>query len=143
MKTIFVNIKTIEHKWYIIDAEGKILGRLAARVASILRGKHKAVYTPHQEVGDSVIIINAEKVAVSGKKWTDKVYYRHTGYPGGLKKETLNKVMARKPAFPLEHALKGMLPKNRMGRKLFKNAKIYAGPTHPHAAQKPIKIELE
>ena len=142
MKTIFVKPKEVEHHWYIIDAEGEILGRLAVQIATLLRGKHKAIYTPHQEVGDSVIVINAEKFKLTGRKREQKIYYRHSGYPGGLKSETLEKRLIRKPTFPLEHAIKGMLPKNRLGRKLFQNAKIYAGPNHPHAAQKPEKIEI-
>ncbi len=143
MKTIFVNPKKFEHKWYLFDAEGKTLGRLASKVASILRGKHKPYFTPHQACGDSVIIINADRIAVTGKKMSDKLYIRHSGYPGGLKVETLGKVLVRKPTYPLEHAIKGMLPKNRLGRKLFNNVKVYAGSAHPHGAQKPEKIEID
>lgn len=142
MKTIFVNPKSIEHKWYLIDAEGKVLGRLAVKAANLLRGKHRAYYTPHQEVGDSVIIINAEKMKVTGQKESKKIYYHHSGYPGGLKEETLAKVMLRKPTFPLEQAVKGMLPRNKLGNKLFKNLKVYSGPQHPHSAQKPEKIDI-
>ncbi len=143
MKTIFVNPKKFEHKWYLIDAEGKTLGRLAAKVATVLRGKHKPYFTPHQECGDSVIIINAERIRVTGNKMSDKLYYRHSGYPGGLRVETLEKVLVRKPRYPIEHAIKGMLPKNRLGRKLFNNVKVYAGSAHPHGAQKPEKIEID
>ncbi len=143
MKTIFVNPKKFEHKWYLIDAEGKILGRLASKVASVLRGKHKPYFTPHQACGDSVIIINAERIGVTGKKMSDKLYYRHSGYPGGLRVEPLEKVLVRKPTYPVEHAIKGMLPKNRLGRKLFNNVKVYAGSAHPHGAQKPEKIEID
>lgn len=142
MKTIFVDCKTAERKWYLIDAEGKTLGRLAVLVTNLLRGKNKPWFTPHQEVGDYVIVINSEKAAITGRKRTDKIYYRHSGYPGGLKSESYEKAVARKPTFPLEHAIRGMLPKNRLGRKLFQNVKIYAGPTHPHGAQKPEKIEM-
>ena len=142
MKTIFVKAKDIEQKWYLIDATGKTLGRLATRVVTILRGKHKPIYSPHMEVGDHIIVINAEKVAVSGRKRTDKLYYRHSGYPGGLRTETFEKVLARKPRYPLEHAIKGMLPKGPLGRKLFRNVKVYAGAEHPHAAQKPEVLEL-
>lgn len=142
MKTIFVKSKDIERKWWLIDAEGEILGRLAARVVILLRGKNKASYTPHMEMGDWVIIVNAEKVAVSGRKRTDKTYYRHSGYPGGLKTETYERALAKKPTFPLEHAIRGMLPKGRLGRKLFNNVKIYAGPDHPHDAQKPQVLEI-
>lgn len=143
MKTIFVKPGEIKRKWYLIDAEGKTLGHLAVRVVTLLRGKHKPIYTPHQEVGDFVIIINSEKVVVTGKKQTDKLYYRHSGYPGGLKVVNYAKIMARKPTFPIEHAIKGMLPKNRLGRKLFTNVKVYSGPRHPHGAQKPEQIGVE
>ena len=142
MKTVFVNPRSVERKWYLIDAEGKVLGRVAAKVATLLRGKHKPFFSPHQEVGDYVIVINAEKAAVTGRKRTDKLYYRHSGYPGGLKVESYAKAISRKPTYPMEHAIKGMLPKNRLGRKLFTNVKIYSGPTHPHGAQKPEKIEI-
>ena len=142
MKTIFVKPKDIVRKWYLIDAQGKVLGRLSTRIATILRGKHKAYFAPHQEMGDYVVVINAKQLVVTGKKETDKLYYRHSGYPSGLKSETYAHVLARKPTFPLEHAIRGMLPKNRLGRKLMNNVKIYAGETHPHAAQKPEKIEF-
>ncbi len=143
MKTIFVKPGEIKRKWYLIDAEGKTLGHLAVRVVTLLRGKHKPIYTPHQEVGDFVIIINSEKVVVTGKKRTDKLYYRHSGFPGGLKVVNYAKIMARKPTFPIEHAIKGMLPKNRLGRKLFTNVKVSSGPRHPHGAQKPEQIGVE
>ncbi len=142
MKTIFVKPKDIERKWWLVDAENQVLGRVASRIVNVLRGKNKPIYSPHMEAGDYVIVVNAGKVKITGNKRQDKLYRRHSGYPGGLKTETLDKVMARKPAFPLEHAIKGMLPKGRMGRKLFGNVKIYAGAAHPHAAQKPEKIEL-
>lgn len=142
MKTIFVKPQEVERKWYIVDAAGKRLGRVAAKVASILRGKHKPIYTPHQEVGDYVIIINAEKVEVTGNKRKDKLYYHHSGQPGGLRVESFEKVIQRKPTYPLEAAIKGMLPKNRLGRKLFKNVKIYAGEAHPHGAQKPEPLQI-
>ncbi len=142
MKTIFVNQKDVVRKWFLIDAEGKTLGRVAVAVADILRGKNKPEFVPNMEIGDFVIIINAEKITVTGKKMRDKVYYRHTGYPGGIKSENLQKVLNRKPVFPLENAIRGMLPKNRLGRKLFNNVKVYAGSEHPHGAQKPEKIEV-
>ncbi len=142
MKTIFVKPHEVERKWYIVDAAGKRLGRVAVKVASILRGKHKPIYTPHQEVGDYVIIINADKVVVTGNKRKDKLYYHHSGQPGGLRVESFEKVIQRKPTYPLEAAIKGMLPKNRLGRKLFKNVKIYAGETHPHGAQKPEPLQI-
>ena len=142
MKTIFVNPKDVERKWWLVDAEGQTLGRLASRIVLVLRGKNKAAFVPHQEVGDWVVVINADKVRVTGKKLTDKIYYRFTGYPGGVRQEPMGRRMARRPTFPLEQAIKGMLPKGPLGRKLFKNVKVYAGAGHPHAAQKPQKIEL-
>jgi large subunit ribosomal protein L13 len=142
VKTISPGTKEIQRKWYIVDAEGQRLGRLAVRVASILRGKHKPAFTANIVAGDSVVVVNAEKVIVTGRKRTDKLYQRHSGYPGGLKTESFDKAIARKPTFPVEHAIRGMLPKGRLGRRLFTNAKIYAGPEHPHAAQKPEKLEI-
>lgn len=142
MKTIFVKPATIEKKWYVIDAEGKRLGRVATAAARILRGKNKPEYAPHQDMGDFVIIINAEKAALSGNKYEDKKYYRHSNYPGGLTEETYADVIVRKPTFPMEHAVKGMLPKGALGNKLFTNMKVYAGEVHPHAAQQPIQVEI-
>ena len=142
MKTVFVKPEKFERKWYLVDAEGMILGRVAARVATILRGKGKAIFTPNMEVGDYVVIINADKIAVSGQKARDKMYYRHTGYAGGLKTVNFQKLIEKHPASPLEFAIKGMLPKGPLGRKLLKNAKIYAGAEHPHTAQNLEKIEL-
>jgi len=142
MKTVFVKPASVERKWFVIDAEGKVLGRVAARVASIVRGKTKAIYAPHQEMGDYVVVINAEKIAVTGRKAQQKLYYHHSGYPGGLKTHNFETVIARHPTQPLENAIKGMLPKGPLGRKLAKNAKIYAGAAHPHAAQNPTAIEL-
>lgn len=142
MKTIFEKPAGVERKWYVIDAEGVALGRVAVKAAYILRGKNKAYYTPHQEIGDFVIIINAEKATMSGRKATDKLYYRHSGYMGGLKAETYDKVLAKKPTMPMEKAVKGMLPKGPLGNKLFTNVKIYAGANHPHEAQQPNAIEV-
>jgi large subunit ribosomal protein L13 len=142
MKTEFVKPALVERKWFVIDAEGKILGRVAARVASIVRGKNKPIFAPHQEMGDYVVIVNADKIAVSGRKVQQKMYYRHSGYPGGLKANNFEKIIARHPTQPLENAIKGMLPKGPLGRKLAKNAKIYAGAAHPHTAQNPTAIEL-
>ncbi len=142
MKTIFEKPYNVERKWYVIDAEGVALGRIAVKAASILRGKNKACYTPHQEVGDFVIIINADKATLSGRKRTDKIYYRHSGFLGGLKSETYDKVLSRKPTMPMEKAVKGMLPSGALGNKLFTNVKIYANANHPHAAQQPIAIEV-
>ena len=142
MKTIFVKPQSIEKKWYLIDAEGKNLGRVAVAAARILRGKNKVEYVPHQDMGDYVIIINAAKASVTGNKMEDKIYYRHSMYPGGLKAESLEKMLQRKPTYPMEHAIKGMLPHGRLGRKLFTNVKIYAGAEHPLMAQKPIAVEI-
>ncbi len=132
----------VERKWYIIDAEGKTLGRLASEAASILRGKHKPQFTPHVDTGDFVIIINAEKIQVTGNKLRDKFYYRHSGYPGGLKKTSLNDMLRKRPERVIEHAVYGMLPKNRLGNALKRKLKVYAGPEHPHAAQQPEVWEL-
>ena len=142
MKTEFVKPAVVERKWFVIDAEGKVLGRVAARAASIVRGKEKAVYAPHQEVGDFVVVINAGKITVTGRKAQQKLYYRHSGYVGGLKPATYEKLAARHPSAPLELAIKGMLPKGPLGRKLLNNVKVYAGAEHPHAAQNPTAIEL-
>ena len=142
MKTVFVKPASVERKWFVIDAEGKILGRVAAKVASIVRGKTKANFSPHQEMGDYVVIINADKVAVSGRKTQQKMYHRHSGYVGGLKTTNFEKLIDRHPTLPMENAIKGMLPKGPLGRKLAKNAKIYAGTAHPHIAQNPTAIEI-
>jgi large subunit ribosomal protein L13 len=142
MKTIFVKPNSVERAWHLIDADGKVLGKVAEKAAHLLRGKHKPLYTPHQEVGDFVIIINAEKAILTGRKRDQKEYIRHSGYPSGLKTESFQHVSARIPTFPLEHAIRGMLPKGRLGRKLFTNVKVYAGDRHPHAAQKPNRVEL-
>lgn len=142
MDTIFVKPKDVKRKWYVIDASGKRLGRVAVKAANLLRGKHKPEYTPHQEIGDFVIIINADKVELSGNKRSQKMYYRHSGYPGGLTAERFSDMIQRKPIFPMEHAVKGMLPHNRLGRKLFTNLKVYAGAEHPHTAQKPEAVEI-
>ncbi len=142
MKTIFIKPKDVKRTWYVINAEGKTLGRVAAKVAYILRGKHKPYYTPHQEIGDFVVVINADKIKVTGNKREGKLYYRYSGYPGGLRVETYADVAAKKPTYPLERAIKGMLPKGPLGRKLFTNAKIYAGENHPHTAQQPEILEL-
>ena len=142
MKTVFVKPPKFDRKWYIIDAEGLILGRLSARVATLLRGKGKAVYTPNEEVGDYVVIINAGKIKISGRKAENKLYHRHSGYAGGLKTTNFENLIAKKPTSPLELAIKGMLPKGPLGRKLLKNVKIYSGAEHPHAAQNLQKIEL-
>jgi large subunit ribosomal protein L13 len=127
----------VEHKWYVIDAKGKTLGRLASEVASILRGKKKPIYTPHVDCGDYVIVVNAEKVEVTGKKRKEKIYKRHTGYPGGLKEITFEKLLIRNPEEIIKHAVKGMMPNGRLGRQMYKKLKVYAGDAHPHTAQQP------
>ena len=137
MKSFIAKPHEVERKWYVIDAEGKNLGRLSSEIASILRGKKKPIYTPHVDTGDYVIVVNADKITVTGKKMTDKVYKRHTGYPGGLKEITLEKLLARKPEEVLKHAVKGMMPKGKLGRQMYKKLKVYAGPEHNHGAQKP------
>ena len=142
MKTIFVKPLSMEKKWYIIDAEGKNLGRVAEKAARILRGKNKPEYVPHQDMGDNVIIINAAKANVTGNKMEDKKYYRHSMYPGGLTTETYGQVIVRKPTFPMERAVKGMLPHGALGRSLFRNLRVYAGETHPHIGQQPIAVEF-
>ncbi len=137
MKTLFAKKGEVERKWHIVDAEGKVLGRLATQIASRLRGKHKPIFTPHVDTGDFVIVINAEKVRLTGNKLEQKVYYRHSNYPGGLKAETAKDRMESKPEEIMRSAVWGMLPKNRLGRTLIKKLKVYRGPKHPHEAQKP------
>jgi len=142
MKTYAVKKEEVTKKWYLIDAKNEVLGRVASQVASILKGKHKAIYTPHVDMGDNVIIINADKVKVTGGKPLKKIYYRHSGYPGGLKAISYQEMMKKDPTFALRHAIKGMLPHNRLGRKQLLNVKIYAGENHPHQAQQPEKLEI-
>jgi large subunit ribosomal protein L13 len=132
----------LQREWFVVDAQGQTLGRLASRVATILRGKHRPEYTPHVDCGDYVIIVNAEKIHTTGRKTTQKKYYRHSGYPGGIKEITLRDQLQKFPERVLEYAVKGMLPKNRLGRRMFKKLKVYAGPNHPHQAQQPKPIEL-
>lgn len=141
-KTISANKATADKKWVVIDATDQVLGRLASRVALILRGKNKALYTPHADCGDNVIIINAEKVRLTGNKMTDKQYVRHTGYPGGQRFATPKELMAKKPTAVVQNAIKGMLPKTRLGAELFRNLYVYEGAEHPHEAQKPTTITL-
>ncbi|MGV3559776.1 50S ribosomal protein L13 [Larkinella arboricola] len=142
-KTISANKATAQKDWVVIDAENQVLGRLASQAAKIIRGKNKANFTPNVDCGDNVIIINADKIKLTGKKMTDKVYVRHTGYPGGQRFRTPREMMAKNPAFILEHAIKGMLPKNRLGSRLFTNLYVYAGTQHPHASQQPKEIKLD
>jgi large subunit ribosomal protein L13 len=142
VRTFSARAQDIEKKWYVVDAQGKTLGRLASEIVTILRGKHKPIYTPHIDCGDYVIVVNAEKVRVTGLKLDQKAYYRHSGYPGGLKTVTLRDQLQKFPERVIESAVKGMLPKNRLGRQMHKKLKVYAGPNHPHAAQKPQPLEL-
>ena len=142
MKTIFVKSADFQRKWFVIDVEGKSLGRAAARIASVVRGKEKVIFAPHQETGDFVVVINAEKIVLTGRKAGQKLYYRHSGYVGGLKTTNFKKLAEKNPCSPLELAIKGMLPKGPLGRKLLKNVKIYPGVAHPHAAQNPQVLEL-
>ncbi len=142
MKTISAREQDIQREWLVFDAQGQTLGRLATRVATILRGKHKPIFTPHVDCGDYVIIVNAEKIHVTGQKMTQKKYYRHSGYPGGLKEISLRDQLQKFPERVIESAVRGMLPKNRLGRRMFKKLKVYPGPNHPHEAQQPKLIEL-
>lgn len=137
MKSYIAKPAEVERKWYVIDAEDKTLGKISSEVASILRGKKKPIYTPHVDTGDYVIVINAEKVRVTGKKEEQKIYKSHSGYPGGLKETTLRELRAKKPEEIIRHAVKGMMPKGKLGRQMFKKLKVYAGPEHPHTAQNP------
>lgn len=137
MKTFMASTAEVERKWYVVDAEGKTLGRLASEVAKVLRGKHKPIFTPHIDTGDYVIVVNAEKVKVTGKKLNQKIYYHHSGYVGGMKETTLKNMLANKPERVVELAVKGMLPKGPLGRQMYKKLFVYAGPEHKHAAQKP------
>lgn len=143
MKTYIPKTEEIARKWYLINAEGQILGRLAVKIAKILAGKEKPIYTPHLDVGDFIIVINAEKIKVTGNKKEKKVYYRHSGYPGGLKKKTYEDLLKEKPERIIKEAVKGMLPKNKLGRQMFKKLKVYKGIEHPHQAQKPVSLNIE
>ena len=143
MKTFTANEKSKENKWYLIDAQGKVLGRMATQIAAILRGKNSPKFTPHLDLGDHVVVINAEKVHFSGKKWDLKNYHKHSGYIGGLKSITARKMLEKKPEIIIRHAVRGMLPKNRLGRKIFRNLKVYSGDEHPHQAQKPEPFAIE
>lgn len=142
MKTYMAKAETVQRKWYIVDAEGMVLGRLASQVAHILRGKHKPTFTPNTDTGDHVIIINADKVVLTGKKLDQKIYYHHSGYPGGLKKTPYRRLMQQKPEFAVKHAVVGMLPKGPLGRKMATKLRVYAGAEHEHQAQKPETLKL-
>ena len=137
MKTFMASSATVDRKWYVVDAEGMTLGRLASEVAKVLRGKNKPTFTPHVDTGDYVIVVNAEKIAVTGKKMDQKIYYSHSDYVGGLKSATLKEMLAKHPERVIEHAVKGMLPKGPLGRQMYTKLFVYAGPDHKHAAQKP------
>lgn len=142
MKTYVAKEQEVQKKWYLMDAENKVLGRLATQIAMRLRGKHKPIFTPHADTGDFIVVVNADKVTLTGTKWDDKFYYRHSGYMGGLKTISARKLMEKTPENILRFAVKGMLPKNSLGRRQLKKLKIYAGPEHPHQAQKPEKLEI-
>ena len=143
MKTYSAKPGEIEREWFVVDAEGQTLGRLATRIAETLRGKGKAQYTPHVDTGDFVVVVNAEKIRVTGDKLAAKRYYRHSGYPGGLRSRTLGEMLERRPEEVIRRAVRGMLPRNRLGRKQLTKLKVYAGPDHPHAAQKPQPLEID
>ena len=142
MKTFSAKAETVERDWFVVDADGKTLGRLATEVASRLRGKHKPEFTPHVDTGDYVIVINAEKVKVTGNKFTDKTYYHHTGFPGGIKSITFDKLIDKAPERIIESAVKGMMPSNKLSRAMLTKLKVYAGSTHPHEAQQPQILEI-
>ena len=142
MNTYVTKPAEIERSWYVVDAEGQTLGRLATKIATVLRGKHKPIFSPSVDCGDYVIVVNAEKIAVTGNRLDQKVYYRHSGYPGGLTEITLRRQLEKYPTRVIEAAVRGMLPKNKLGRKMFKKLKAYAGPEHPHHAQQPVTLEL-
>ena len=142
-KTQYAKASTVEKKWHVIDAEGQVLGRLCSQIATLLRGKHKASYSPHVDCGDYVIVINAEKVRLTGKKWQDKDYLWHTGYPGGQRTLTATEMLARDPRRPVEAAVKRMLPKSKLANEMYRNLKVYAGPDHKHEAQNPVPFQLK
>ena len=142
MSTYMAKNETVERNWYVVDAAGKTLGRLASEIAQYIRGKHKPTFTPHVDMGDYVIVVNAEKVKLSGKKWDDKKHNSHSNHPGGIKEITYRELRDKDPEFIIEKAVKGMLPHNKLGKKMFKKLKVYSGPKHPHQAQQPEKLEL-
>mgnify|MGYP000147353225 FL=1 len=142
MKTYSAKPESVQREWFIVDAAEKTLGRLATEIALRLKGKHKPEYTPHVDTGDYIVVINADKIRVTGKKTTDKMYYRHTGYPGGLRSISFDKLIDHKPEMVIEQAVKGMLPKNPLGRDMYRKLKVYAGSEHPHAAQQPQTLEI-
>lgn len=143
MKTFSAKTHEVKRDWFIVDASNKVLGRVATEIARRLRGKHKPEYTPHTDTGDYIVVVNAEKVIVTGSKFTDKKYYRHSGFPGGIKEMTFDKLQKRDPIRIIELAVKGMLPRNPLGREMYRKLKVYAGDQHPHTAQQPIALEIE
>jgi len=142
MKTYQAKKEGVEHQWFLVNAEGKVLGRMATGLAKILSGKNKAIYTPHVDTGDFVVVINANKISLTGKKMKDKIYYHHSGHPGGIKAVSAEKLLAKKPTELIRLAVKGMLPKNRLGRQMIRKLKLYSGPNHRHEAQGPISLEI-
>jgi large subunit ribosomal protein L13 len=142
MTTYMAKPDEVDKKWYVVDAEGKTLGRLASRIATVLRGKHKPEYTPHVDTGDFVIVVNSEKVTLTGNKWDQKIHYKHSQYPGGLKTKTYGELRDKNPQEIIRHAVDGMVPNNKLGKKMMKKLKIYAGPDHPHQAQTPEELEV-
>ncbi len=142
MSTYMAKNEEVERSWFVVDAENKTLGRLASKIAQYIRGKHKPTFTPHVDMGDYVIVVNAEKINLSGNKLDQKKYYKHSNYPGGIKEVTYRELLAKNPEFIIEKAVKGMLPSNKLGRKMIKKLKVYSGDNHPHQAQKPEKLEL-
>ena len=142
MVTISAKKSEIERAWYVVDAENKVLGRLATQIATILRGKHKPLYTPHVDTGDFVVVINAKKIHLTGNKLENKIYYRHSGYPGGIKATSAGELLEKKPETVIKHAVKGMLPKNKLGREQFKKLKVYPGKEHPHTSQMPQELKI-
>lgn len=140
--TKFIKTEDADRKWYVVDANDQVLGRLATQVASVIRGKHKPIFTPNMDTGDFVIVINADKIKLTGKRASEKTYFHHSGYPGGGKTKTITELLQKNPEFVIRQAVKGMLPKNRLGRKLIKKLKVYAGAEHPHTAQKPETLSL-
>ena len=142
MKTYQAKKEEFDRKWYLVNAEGKVLGRLSTELVKVLKGKNKPTYTPHMDTGDFVVVVNAGKVTLTGKKMKDKIYYHHTGYPGGIKEMNAEKLLAKKPTEMIRMAVKGMLPKNSLGRQMLRKLKIYPGPNHPHEAQKPVPLEI-
>ena len=143
MKTFVAKPSDRQRNWYVVDAQGKTLGRLATQIADVLRGKRKPTYTPHIDTGDFVVVVNAEKISVTGKKLSDKRYYRHSGYPGGLRSISYGALLAKSPERMVEKAIRGMLPKNTLGRQMLSKLKVYAGPEHPHKAQQPVPFEIK